>query len=55
MIYIPQTKLELFLDALSDKGFKFDRKNVDESVLARGIFRVFLLNVPRRYAMRQKI
>lgn len=42
LIYIPITKLKSFLDALSDKGLKFDRKKVEETVLARGVFRVFL-------------
>jgi hypothetical protein len=42
LIYISQTKLGLFLNALYDKGFNFDRKNVKETILTKGVFRVFL-------------
>ena len=42
MIFIPRDKLKLFLDALSEESLEFDRKKVEESVLAKGVFRVFL-------------
>jgi len=42
LIFIPRDKLKLFLDALSEESLEFDRKKVEESVLAKGVFRVFL-------------
>ncbi|MEW6680754.1 MAG: nucleotidyltransferase [bacterium] len=42
LIYISQTELESFLNDLSEKSLEFDRKRVEESLLSRGVFRVFL-------------
>ena len=42
LIFIYKKKLESFLKSLKKKGLKFNKKEVEESVLARGVFRVFL-------------
>lgn len=42
LIYIHKKELEQFLNALGKKGLKFDKKEIEKSVVARGVFRIFL-------------